>query len=101
MVPSLTPIVDPSVKARLYARAGNPILSTINARSLPGMIARILSSTSWKILSVTSILVPAGARTCSWIWPPSMSGKKSRPTNSSIVAPSPSIRTAAAGTMTR
>ena len=49
--------------------------------------------------SVASMRVPAGARTCSWICPPSMSGKKSRPTSESITPPSASTRTAAMGTM--
>ena len=43
--------------------AGSPILSTTSSRSLSGMISRILSSTAWKLRSVDSILVPAGART--------------------------------------
>ena len=52
MIPSLTPMVEPSAKARLYARAGKPMLSTISSRSFSGMISRILSSTAWKIRSV-------------------------------------------------
>ena len=61
------PMVEPSANARLYARAGSPKLSTINWRSLSGMTSRILSSTAWKMRSVVSIRVPAGARTWSWI----------------------------------
>ena len=33
MMPSLIPIVEPSLKARLYERAGRPILSTMSRRS--------------------------------------------------------------------
>src|SRR5262252_372476 len=57
------------------------MLSTISSRSVAGMTSRILFSTASKICSVFSVRVPAGARTCSWTCPPSMTGKKSRPTN--------------------
>jgi hypothetical protein len=51
--------------------------------------------------SVSSIRVPAGARTWSWICPPSSTGKKSRPTSGNITAPRPSTRTITTGMMKR
>src|SRR6266436_5672130 len=55
------------------------MLSTISARSFSGMMSRILFSMASKICSVFSIRVPAGARTWSWICPPSMVGKEVAP----------------------
>ena len=45
--------------------------------------------------------VLAGARTRSLIWPPSMIGKKSRPTNMNSVMPRPSTAAAPTGTIAR
>ena len=39
MTPSLALMVDPSVNARLYARAGIPMSSTMRSRSCSGMIS--------------------------------------------------------------
>jgi hypothetical protein len=61
--PSLTLMVEPSVKARLYVRCGTPMSSTMMSRSRAGMTSRILSSTSLKMRSVASMRVAAGART--------------------------------------
>ena len=57
----------------------SPMLSRIMARSLSGTTSRMASSTCPKIRSVCSMRVPAGARTCSRIWPASTLGKKSSP----------------------
>ena len=57
----------------------SPMLSRIMARSLSGTTSRMASSTWPKIRSVSSMRVPAGARTCSRNWPASTLGKKSWP----------------------
>ena len=57
----------------------SPMLSRIMERSPSGTTLRIASSTRPKSASVSSIRVPAGARTCSRNWPASTAGKKSWP----------------------
>src|SRR5215469_7870921 len=72
----------------------------MSPRSRAGITPRILSSTAWKICSVRSIRVRAGARTWSWIRPASTWGKKSVPTWSERVS-APAMTASAAGGVAR